>query len=84
MTLYIGVDIHARQQMVSFFGHGGWDHGPGGVEHEGDDVKECRIVKGRRPMLARAEIDYAEFLRRGKKETEEQLSTKALELSNLN
>jgi len=39
MTLYIGVDIHARQQTVSFLDTGDGTTGQEVLEHEGDDVK---------------------------------------------
>ncbi|MCM3869731.1 MAG: IS110 family transposase [Pyrinomonadaceae bacterium] len=39
MTLYIGVDIHARQQTVSFLDTGDGTTGQVVLEHEGDDIK---------------------------------------------
>lgn len=39
MTLYIGVDIHARQQTVSFLDTADGTTGQVVLEHEGDDVK---------------------------------------------
>jgi transposase len=39
MTLYIGVDIHARQQTVSFLDTGDGTSGQVQLDHEGDDIK---------------------------------------------
>ena len=39
MTLYIGVDIHARQQTVSFLDTADGTTGQVVLEHEGDDIK---------------------------------------------
>jgi hypothetical protein len=39
MTLYIGVDIHARQQRMSFLDTGDGTTGQVVLEHEGDDIK---------------------------------------------
>ncbi|MDQ3667687.1 MAG: hypothetical protein M3410_14165 [Acidobacteriota bacterium] len=39
MTLYIGVDIHARQQTVSFLDTSDGTTGQVVLEHEGDDIK---------------------------------------------
>jgi hypothetical protein len=40
MTLYIGVDIHARQQTVSYLDTEDGTTGQLELQHEGDDVKE--------------------------------------------
>jgi transposase len=39
MTLYLGVDIHARQQTVSFLDTGDGTSGQVQLDHEGDDIK---------------------------------------------
>jgi hypothetical protein len=40
MTLYIGVDIHARQQTLSFLDTEDGTTGQVELQHERDDVKE--------------------------------------------
>jgi hypothetical protein len=40
MTLYIGVDIHARQQTLSYLDTSDGTSGQVMLDHEGDDVKE--------------------------------------------
>ena len=40
MTLYIGVDIHARQQTLSYLDTSDGTNGQVVLDHEGDDVKE--------------------------------------------
>lgn len=40
MTLYIGVDIHARQQTLSYLDTSDGTSGQMVLDHEGDDVKE--------------------------------------------
>ena len=40
MTLYIGVDIHARQQTLSYLDTSDGTSGQVVLDHEGDDVKE--------------------------------------------
>ena len=40
MTLYIGVDIHARQQTLSYLDSSDGTSGQVVLDHEGDDVKE--------------------------------------------
>jgi hypothetical protein len=40
MTLYIGVDIHARQQTLSYLDSSDGTTGQVVLDHEGDDVKE--------------------------------------------
>ena len=39
MTLYIGVDIHARQQTVSYLDTGDGTMGQQELHHERDDIR---------------------------------------------
>jgi hypothetical protein len=39
MTLYIGVDIHARQQTLSYLDTSDGTCGQVELQHEGDDIK---------------------------------------------